>query len=169
MYYETSTQIGSISKIIAWMPVLIWGLVILSLTMLPIMAIMSFFSINSGEIYTMLVSLAKQANLYHLVGFADKIVHFLLFFVLGIVSVISFSLVGQRSSLRSLSLIWIGGTGYGAGTEVLQFLSSSRTPCFVDMCANAAGLTAGVFLAGFFVTLILSFFNGAATRRYGSA
>ena len=142
MLYGTAAENLNIKPITAWTPVFLWVMVILAGTTLPVATLLSIGAFDKQNAYLQIKDLLSSVNLVHILPFADKIVHFFLFFLLGVFAVIAISLSGRRRysvSFPSICLI-------GVGAELMQFLSASRSPCFLDACANVFGLTAGIFL-----------------------
>jgi len=73
----------------------------------------------------------------------DKVVHFILFAITGLVGV---SCAGLSGPLRSrLLFVLIFGLLLAGGTEGAQALIASRQPSLCDLMADAAGLSMALF------------------------
>lgn len=102
----------------AWWPVAAWTIVILLLTSLPLPP-----------------SVAAH-------GQADKLVHFGLYFGLG-VTLARAARISQAGTL-ALAGLFLAGMGFAAGDELLQNWIPRRAPQMDDWLADLAGLAIGV-------------------------
>ncbi len=82
---------------------------------------------------------------------ADKVIHFLLFAVLGALLLVGFTRPGRPGKKRGILLSLAAGCSYGALTELFQFCClASRHGNMPDVLANCFGTVFGVLMMALF-------------------
>lgn len=79
----------------------------------------------------------------------DKIVHFILFFVLTILLVSEFNKLNLEKKTLSIAYLWSSfiSIGYGVAIEALQhFVFASRSASFGDVFANSLGVLFAILI-----------------------
>jgi VanZ family protein len=100
--------------------------------------IIMYLSLTNGEKF-------EKFSLLH-ITFMDKIVHFVMYFVM--MSVIIFEHRKTIRNARHLFLIALIPFSYGVLMEILQsILTVSRTGSFIDVIFNTAGISVSVLLS----------------------
>ena len=91
---------------------------------------------------------------------ADKIVHTLIYLILGFLLYLLLSGIWQKSRVRIIVIVFFGASAYGLLMEFLQLQISTSSRSFEigDIIANCVGAVAGIFL-GYFVLPFLSKLN----------
>lgn len=117
-------------KLKYFLPSFIWALIILVITLLPGSKIPA-------------ISLLK-------LKFADKIIHFSMFFVFA--TLLSLGFYFQKNLKVYIVLIYSFSVSLilASLTEILQhYMITGRKGDFLDMTANLAGIIAGLWMAGY--------------------
>ena len=141
----------------AWVPALLWILVILCLTILPVVVIFAAIRLlpsGSREIYHMIKDIIGIFRMFGIKVQMDKVAHFGMYFVLGVLLILGCWFSSFGLSLKGLSLTGFIGVGCGISTEFLQRISATRSFSVGDMYANLIGLVCGFVIGCILVVLI---------------
>jgi glycopeptide antibiotics resistance protein len=117
-------------KLKYFLPSFIWALIILLITLIPASKIPA-------------ISLLK-------LKFADKIIHFSMFFIFA--TLLSLGFYFQKNLKVRIVLFYSFSVSLilASLTEILQhYMISGRKGDFLDMAANMAGIIAGLWMAGY--------------------
>lgn len=121
-------------KLKYFLPAFIWALFILTISLVPASKIPSFSILQ--------------------LKFADKIIHFVMYFVFAALISFGFYLQIQSSIKKNYFISFIIPFFFASLTEIMQLLLiRSRSGDFYDMLANFAGIFSGIFVARVFSKL----------------
>ena len=107
----------------AWAPPIIWAVVI------------CFFSVFPTGNLEMIS-----------IGYADKVAHFLLYFILGALMIKAYGRIEGLTFRKSLSFTLILGGVYGILLELVQIPVPGRNAEVYDVAANIIGIVSGIIL-----------------------
>jgi len=83
----------------------------------------------------------------------DKIVHFSIYYIFGVLLLLAVFEFKPLGSLKSILTALITGLGFGALDEFHQFWIPNRFPDVLDFLADAAGLSLGILSVFLFILL----------------
>jgi VanZ family protein len=85
------------------------------------------------------------------IKFADKIIHFIMYFVFAALISIGFYLQSRSATKKNYFISFIIPFFFASSTEILQLIFiSSRAGDIYDMLANLAGIITGILIARVF-------------------